>query len=486
MILVLLIGLHANSLTYAEISCDDHGADLYPYQSITPLDYSITNGKFVSLCANPDYLYYTINLDTTAAGSLIIEIPKESLDLKQFDYESCFPNDLSTNIDFDRTTTVTQIAQTDISRTLEFTWNEPIIHIVYFGTYAIIDGVDYSEPNYCIGLVESGEKSEVIEKATDWREDNYCPEELNYDYEITNGKVKKICYIEGIYEIVYYLDNVTSPSILTIDMPYTHFPRITKDNFYDFIIMIDGEEHSYLSENLQNENSDYQTYEIKLPINSEILEIIGFVYTSAGLVESEEKSAEIKKNTWQNYDDDCIPEIITDYTLNYGKLARICEPTNQSIMIITSDIIFNSILTIDIPYTKLPLMTTENYKDFILLFDGIQTDNFKVIYQYPEYQTFEIDLISDVISIELFYNMSRFLVEHNSNEIDHEYNLTTPLLDIEKPKTEFKIKIEKPSCKSNLVEIMKPDSSKYVCIKPTTAEKLILRGWINPLDFMHN
>ena len=127
----------------------------------------------------------------------------------------------------------------------------------------------------------------------DWRDEMYYPEELDYNYKINNGEVKKIDFTG--YALFFDLQNINSNAKLTVDIPYGHFPIMNKENLRDFILSINEQqsdmlEHlqnytitilinnnysGYSLENLPNRNLYHQTFEIKVPIHSEILEIIG-------------------------------------------------------------------------------------------------------------------------------------------------------------------------------------------------------------------
>ena len=129
----------------------------------------------------------------------------------------------------------------------------------------------------------------------DWRDEMYCSEELDYNYKINNGEVKKICFIEGFYEIVFYLQNIDSNAKLIVDIPYDHLPIINRENSQDYTvfpeingsyslleylqydtitIVINGNYSGYSLKNLPNQNLYHQTFEFELPIHSEILYIL--------------------------------------------------------------------------------------------------------------------------------------------------------------------------------------------------------------------
>ncbi len=96
-----------------------------------------------------------------------------------------------------------------------------------------------------------------------------------------------------------------------------------------------------------------------------------------------------------------------------------------------------------------------------------------VTHQYSNYQTFEFNLSANT-------QYSKFVVAYTvggDTAFNHDYNLTIPLLEFEDQKTISKINVEGSSCKSNFVSLMRSDKSKTVCVKPTSADKLIMRGW---------
>ena len=217
---------------YAYESCgsDDeyytyHASKDHPYEKVIPITHSITDGEFVKLCVQPYYKWFNIHLDTDTGGSITLEIPKNKIDLKQYDYYHC--KHYVAIYDSDpRYVGIAgeQVAETAESRTLKFTYDEPLSAIISFGGYSIIDGTDYSQPNYCV------KKSEAqIPGRAWWSYDIHlnleCEWPLNLNYTITGGgSVDKICAEhfshERVTSVIIHLSDVTSLGYLTVDFPW--------------------------------------------------------------------------------------------------------------------------------------------------------------------------------------------------------------------------------------------------------------------------
>ena len=243
--------------SYADESCgeDDeyyarHALKDYPYEKVTPITHSITDGKLVKLCVQPYYKWFNIHLDTDIAGSITLEIPKGAVDLRQYDYLDC--ENYVTGYDSDpRYVRITgeQIAQTAESRTLKFTYAEPLSTIISFGTHAVIDGIDYSGPNFCIKEYETGgydpaghlpynEPKEITKGKCFGKYGQILStisntsENIDLNYTITGGQVDAICgssytaiedgeLVTRGDSVEIYLSNVPSLEYLTIDIPWS-------------------------------------------------------------------------------------------------------------------------------------------------------------------------------------------------------------------------------------------------------------------------
>ncbi len=222
----------AESITTKDEICHSDFADTL----VEPLSHSITDGEFLGFCADIHYKWFAIYLDTDTGGSITLEIPKDIVDLKQYDYLDCYRNSYS----FDGKRlhesrySVKQVAQSDDSRTIEITFDKPVGRIQYFGAYGIFDGVDYSQPNYCIDEYEKNghDPAGHLPRV----EPNYmpdppeCPDLLDLNYTITGGRVDKICgnFFENFEEgypirnrsLDIHFSGIRSLEYLTIEIPW--------------------------------------------------------------------------------------------------------------------------------------------------------------------------------------------------------------------------------------------------------------------------
>ena len=273
--------------------CDQLGSHPIKYDMVD-LKYIMKTGKVQTFCVQPDYKWFEIHLQTQGPGTLTVEIPKDVVDLRQFDYPTCQAEyDIYTDLRTIDKTTMKQIAQTDSSRTIQFIWEKPLSKVGSFGAYGVFDGVDYSEPNYCINKVESGEKSaEFEEEIPDLKPAKImtCPEPF-LNYTITNGNLDGICSgvkdiygyhdyktANGSYNIVHdtigsslglYLatSNVTSDdAVLIIDIPWIEMrPNYWSDAFNlggSYRDVTDPECSQHIQ--LLNVTADYRTFKIPL------------------------------------------------------------------------------------------------------------------------------------------------------------------------------------------------------------------------------
>ena len=121
----------------SESECDGY-LDLVNYVEIEPIDHSITTGKFERLCGDAYHMWYDIDLQVDEPGSLTITIPKNKLDLRQFDYPSCNTHSFTDESPYSQNITSVQISQTADSRTIKFSWNKPVPKISYFWIFSHI------------------------------------------------------------------------------------------------------------------------------------------------------------------------------------------------------------------------------------------------------------------------------------------------------------------------------------------------------------
>ena len=264
--------------------CDQLGSDSIKYDMVD-LKYIMRTGKVQTFCVQPDYRWFEIHLQTQGPGTLTVEIPKDIVDLRQFDYPTCHAEShIYTDLRTIDKTTMKQIAQTDSSRTIQFIWEKPLSKVGSFGAYGVFDGVDYSEPNYCINKVESGEKSaEFEEEIPDLKPAKImtCPEPF-LNYTITNGNLDGICSgpkdiygsddyaddpIGSSFSIGFRTSNVTSDAVLIIDIPWVEM----RPNHWWGFIDLGGFDRDVTDPGcsrfiqLLNVTADYRTF--KVPIH---------------------------------------------------------------------------------------------------------------------------------------------------------------------------------------------------------------------------
>ena len=165
----------------------------------------------------------------------------------------------------------------------------------------------------------------------------------------------------------------------------------------------------------------------------------------------------------QSYGDYCIHEEQYNYTITFGEVKRICSNYDETVLVEFGGVWVNATLTVDVPYSDVTLMTNENYLNFFFLIDRAEESErlnpLKVTHQYMDYQTFEFDLLPFNNFIEIIYPHSMMSGGDRADGRDHDYNLTIPILEI-----------EKTPCKSDFTSLTKSDKSKTVCVKQTSVE----------------
>ncbi len=286
-----------------------HGAAVvagHPYVLVEPITHSMTGGTFEKLCAQPHYKWFKIYLNTDAGGSITLEIPKSVVDLKQYDYLDCNAGGYYLDGKYDGYTlknfTVEHLAQTDKSRTLKFTYDKPVSVISYFGAYGVFDGVDSSEPKFCINAYEQNNYDPT--KRLPWNdppdEPTICYRLLDLNYTITNGSVDKICGGNSInnedIRVDFHLSGIMSGAELTVDIPWSdmrpyHVRDMGREKF-------DGDTSAGTPEcnpprELLFRNQDYQTFKIPLLENATSF-VIGFSDVSMALTKFSEIIAAVE------------------------------------------------------------------------------------------------------------------------------------------------------------------------------------------------
>ena len=386
LLVIVLPGVYADN----NICNNSHLGNIIPYMNIEPLDYSITGGEFIALCGTQAYYWFDIFLETDSVGELIIEIPKNSLDLKQFDYLDCATQGNFYVYDEDDNAYVLsgeQIAQTDTSRTIKITWDTSVQQISYFGGAGLIPtsetnfSIGLSHPRYCILEYENNNydptKSIPIDQELIKKFDSMlCSEQHGFimvylHYTITTGTVEKICVSSYGSKLNFILD-VDDEGYLILDVPNDLFSP------GEFGVVVDYDD------SFQRVNRNFQG-------------------------------------------DDKIGVYIKD---EHG-------------------VIFTNPLS-------------------VVLYD-IDTDSTK--YKIPFLKDDRVFELSKTVILRESPAISQTILEQYSKPLIN--NFDTQLQNF-----------EKTLCKSNFVSIMKYDNSKSVCVKPTTAEKLIQRGWA--LDYINN
>lgn len=176
------------------------------YFQIGSLNHSIDGGEFLDLCVLPEHRWFDIYIDAHSVGHLLIEIPKDVVDLKQFDFPHCLYRTsiyVRDNVDIPPgSVTITQAEQTSYSRTLLVKWDYPGVEKIsyrgdpqvdYLGnlTYQIID----SNPNKCM---------------SDYVENNNDPTVNIHEWDPDPKFVKGLCHNHGVHTTIDLAHNITT------------------------------------------------------------------------------------------------------------------------------------------------------------------------------------------------------------------------------------------------------------------------------------
>ena len=305
--------------SYADESCgeDDeyyarHALKDYPYEKVIPITHSITDGKLVKLCMQPYYKWFNIHLDTDIAGSITLEIPKGAVDLRQYDYLDCEKYVAGYGSE-PRYVSITgeQIAQTAESRTLKFTYAEPLSAIISFGTHAVIDGIDYSGPNFCIKEYEEGghdPAGHLPYNEPEYHPTRECERLLDLNYTLTGGRIDMICGIRGALDrglaVHIYLSDITSLEYLIIDVPWDDLiPQrmIQVDHLHVY-----GDSGSYVDGDCEKEiisrTIKHQTIKIPLGVNAHVIKM-AYYQDNGNIFEVDELMDSVRLSNHTSIDD---------------------------------------------------------------------------------------------------------------------------------------------------------------------------------------
>lgn len=152
-----------------------------------------------------------------------------------------------------------------------------------------------------------------------------------YDYQITHGKIKQICYHDSF--VVYIeLQEVYSHSHLAIDIPYTDIPLMIADNHEEFYFDVGGGER--LSDLLQmtTKHKKYQTFHIDISSNTKF---VHFYYPSVATPDNYFDSI-VRRTTQPGYSypvpdpesNPCKSDLIP--ILSHNKIRSICVTTTTA------------------------------------------------------------------------------------------------------------------------------------------------------------
>ena len=278
------------------IKCTD--AYYTKYELVEPSSVTVSNGEFLHLCVERDFKWFEIHVDSKA-GSTTITIPKEIVDLKQFDYPVCnrMSDFFAENSNGDKVPmTVKQVENNIESRTLQFTYSDDVVVIYNFG---VSGGIFYkggmlSEPNHCIDLVESGEldTNPIVKKEKTEAEvfDSMCKyhKSMSYDYmakwfnipndsieySITGGDLLGVGYDEEVDNYVIFI-NAVEEGLFVITLPNQSF-----DGSLYGDVSLDPDSHILLVNGVEIEfgkiitTKDDNTYSIPFPSCGQEIEII--------------------------------------------------------------------------------------------------------------------------------------------------------------------------------------------------------------------
>ena len=124
-------------------------------------------------------------------------------------------------------------------------------------------------------------------------------------------------------------------------------------------------------------------------------------------------------------------EIPLSHNISVGTVDRWCISNQGWIWLEISDISKATVLTIDVPYDVLPVVTNDNLFDYNIFVSTISHPLLikeLVIAQYCDYQTLEFNLSPESLSTRINID---YPYSPEGPKVDHEHNLTVSVLDLE-------------------------------------------------------
>ncbi len=263
LLLALLLPVQAWSQIHADFSCEDE-AEIWENQGVylfarcgspipdraaaracefstyggvaylpgEPTIHSIKGGDFVALCVVQEHYWFDVFLDTHSPGRMVIEIQKDDIDLRQFDFPHCLsPGNVWVRDDLNVLTesvAIRQIHETEHSRVLLISWDYSGVRMISYGgdinAYKL--GIGGPDPRQCVEEYVRGghDPSESI------RHDSFDANSVKYvcrNYQeytvvdfarnITTGSAERMCIGEKRMDFVL---NVEEDGYLLLDIPH--------------------------------------------------------------------------------------------------------------------------------------------------------------------------------------------------------------------------------------------------------------------------
>ena len=206
--------------------------DWATYLPAEPTIHYIDGGDFVALCVMPERYWFDVFLNAHSPGLMVIEIPKDAIDLRQFDFPHCLsPGHVWVRDDLNvptKSVTINQIHETEHSRILQIAWDYSGVRMISYGgaidAYRNWHFTDNDHPGQCIEEYVSGghDPSESIRHVSVGEVERYVCHDygrftmVDFVRNITTGSVESMCLDK--YLLVFVLD-VEDDGHLLLDMP---------------------------------------------------------------------------------------------------------------------------------------------------------------------------------------------------------------------------------------------------------------------------